>query len=190
VAVGVESEVIEALERSRVVAIATLSDPATAETLARGLLADGVSCMEITFRTAAAAEALRRAVGVPGLCVGAGTVLTPEQARIAAALGARFAVAPGLNRAVIETCGELGLPFFPGIATPTELETALALGCRTVKLFPAEPLGGPALVRALSAVYRDVRFIPTGGIDGGNAAAYLELPSVLAVGGSWLVRDA
>lgn len=180
-----EYEVVQALERSRIVAIATVEDPAAVEALARALLAAGISCLEITFRTAAAAQALARAAETDGLCVGAGTVLTEQQARQAASLGARFAVSPGTNPAVIESCHQLGLPVFPGVATPTELETARALGCRTVKLFPAEPLGGPAFVRALSAPYRDVRFIPTGGIDEGNAAAYLALPSVLAVAGSW-----
>ena len=181
-----ESEVLEVLARTRVLPVMSVPDVAGAEAACRALLAGGVSCVEITFRTDAAADAIRRVSEIDGLLVGAGTVLSPEQAEAAAAAGARFAVAPGTSEPVVEACRELALPFFPGIATPSEIERARALGCRTLKVFPASTVGGVAFLRAVSAPYRDVRFIPTGGIDASNLAAHLAVPSVLACGGSWL----
>jgi 2-dehydro-3-deoxyphosphogluconate aldolase / (4S)-4-hydroxy-2-oxoglutarate aldolase len=171
-----------------VVPVASLDDGDQAEATARALQRGGLDCIEITFRTAAAAEALRRARAVDGMLVGAGTVLSPEQAAVAADAGADFAVAPGTNPAVVEACRALGLPFFPGVATPSEIETARALGRTTLKLFPAAQVGGAGFLRAVSATYPDVRFLPTGGIGADTAAEYLAVPSVLAVGGSWLVR--
>ena len=183
-----EQEVVERLGRARVVPVAKLDDGDQAEATARALQRGGIDCIEVTFRTAGAGEALRAARTVPGMLVGAGTVLSPEQAADAADAGADFAVAPGTNPAVVAACAELGLPFFPGVATPSEIETARALGRTTLKLFPAEQTGGPGFIRAVSATYPDVRFMPTGGIGRANAAEYLALPSVLAVGGSWLVK--
>ena len=183
-----EDEVVARLGRARVVAVSSLDDGDQAEATARALQRGGLGCIEVTFRTAAAAEAIRRAAAVPGVLVGAGTVLSPEQAEAAADAGADFAVAPGTSPAVVEACRALGLPFFPGVATPTEIEAARALGRTTLKLFPAAQVGGPGFVRAVSATYPDVRFLPTGGIGPDTAAGYLSLPSVLAVGGSWLVR--
>jgi 2-dehydro-3-deoxyphosphogluconate aldolase/(4S)-4-hydroxy-2-oxoglutarate aldolase len=183
-----ETEVVARLGRARVVPVAVLDDGDQAEATARALLRGGLDCIEVTFRTAAAADAIRRTRAVGGMLVGAGTLLTPEQAREAASAGADFAVAPGTNPAVVEECQTLGLPFFPGVATASEIETARALGRTTVKVFPAAQVGGPGFVRAMAAVYPDVRFLPTGGIDRKTAADYLALPAVLAVGGSWLVR--
>jgi 2-dehydro-3-deoxyphosphogluconate aldolase/(4S)-4-hydroxy-2-oxoglutarate aldolase len=183
-----EQEVVERLGRARIVPVAKLDDGDQAEATARALQRGGLDCIEVTFRTAGAAEALRRVRAVPGMLVGAGTVLSPEQAAEAAAAGADFAVAPGTNPAVVAACADLGLPFFPGVATPSEIETARALGRTTLKLFPAEQAGGTGFIRAVAATYPDVRFIPTGGIGRENAAGYLALPAVLAVGGSWLVR--
>jgi 2-dehydro-3-deoxyphosphogluconate aldolase / (4S)-4-hydroxy-2-oxoglutarate aldolase len=171
-----------------VVPVASLDDGDQAEATARALQRGGLDCIEVTFRTAAAAEAIRRARAVEGMLVGAGTVLSPEQAEEAAAAGADFAVAPGTNVAVVEACRRLDLPCFPGVATPSEIETARALGCTTLKLFPAAQVGGTGFLRAVSATYPDVRFLPTGGIGPDEAAEYLAVPSVLAVGGSWLVR--
>jgi 2-dehydro-3-deoxyphosphogluconate aldolase/(4S)-4-hydroxy-2-oxoglutarate aldolase len=156
------------------------------EGLCAALLAGGISCVEITFRTPAATEALERAAAVEGMTVGAGTVVTVEQARVAAAAGARFAVAPGTDDEVVAACDEARLPFFPGIATPSELGHALKVGCTTVKVFPASTLGGPAFLRAISATFPDARFIPTGGIDPDSLASYLAVPSVIACGGSWI----
>jgi 2-dehydro-3-deoxyphosphogluconate aldolase/(4S)-4-hydroxy-2-oxoglutarate aldolase len=180
-----EDDVITRLGRARVVPVASLDNGDQADATARALQRGGLDCIEITFRTTAAAEAIRR---VRAHLVGAGTVLSPEQAAAAAAAGADFAVAPGTNPAVVEACRALGLPFFPGVATPSEIETARALGRTTLKLFPAAQVGGAGFLRAVSATYPDVRFLPTGGIGADSAADYLAIPSVLAVGGSWLVQ--
>lgn len=179
---------VDALERGRVLAVMTCDGADQAEAASLALLAGGLSCVEIAFRTPAAAEALRRISRIDGLLVGAGTILDPAQAGAAAAAGARFAVAPGTTPAVVEACAEAGLPFFPGVATPSEIETARALGCRVLKVFPVSTLGGPAFLRAISAPYPDLRFVPTGGVNAGNLRDYLALPSVLACGGSWMVE--
>ncbi len=140
----------------------------------------------LTFRTDAAAEAIRRAAEIDGLLVGAGTVLTPEQLGRAVDAGARFAVAPGTNDDVVAAALRAGVPFVPGVATPSEIEHAGSLGCTVLKVFPASVLGGPAFVKAVAPVYPDVRFVPTGGISPENLASYLELPAVLACGGTWI----
>jgi 2-dehydro-3-deoxyphosphogluconate aldolase/(4S)-4-hydroxy-2-oxoglutarate aldolase len=185
-----DHEIVERLAKARVVPVAALDHGDQAEQTARALQRGGVDCIEVTFRTAAAAEAIRAARKVPGMLVGAGTVLSPEQAAEAASAGADFAVAPGTNPAVVAACAELGLPFFPGVATPSEIEAARALGRTTLKLFPAAQVGGTAFIRAVSATYPDVRFLPTGGIGRDTAPEYLALPAVVAVGGSWLVKPA
>ncbi len=185
-----ESEILEVLARVKVLPVLSVPDADAAEAACRALLASGISCVEITFRTDAAAEAIRRVSGIDGLLVGAGTVLSPAQAEAAAGAGARFAVAPGTSEPVVEACRELGLPFFPGVATPSEIEHARALGCHTLKVFPAGTLGGISFLRAVSAPYQDVQFIPTGGIDPSNLAAFLAVPSVVACGGSWLCDKA
>lgn len=183
-----EAEIVERLAALRVLPVTTVDDANQAEAVGRALVAGGIACVEIAFRTAAAVEAIRRACEVDGLLVGAGTVLSPEQAEAALSAGASFAVAPGTNADVVAACRELRLPFFPGIATPSEIERARQLGLRTLKVFPAAQLGGPAFLRAVTATYPDVRFLPTGGIGPDNLRDYLAVPSVLAVGGSWLVK--
>jgi 2-dehydro-3-deoxyphosphogluconate aldolase/(4S)-4-hydroxy-2-oxoglutarate aldolase len=184
------SDAFERLAAARIVPVLTASDADVAERACHALLAAGLPVVEIAFRTDAAAAATRRVSRVGGLLVGAGTILSPEQLEAAVDAGARFAVAPGSNPDVIDAARRAGLPFAPGIATPTEVERARALGCRVLKLFPASLLGGPALLRALSAVYPDVAFIPTGGITPENLGSYLELPTVLACGGSWICDTA
>jgi 2-dehydro-3-deoxyphosphogluconate aldolase / (4S)-4-hydroxy-2-oxoglutarate aldolase len=184
-----ELDVVQALAAARVVPVVSIRDAASGARVAAALARGGLRCVEITFRTPAAAEAIKRAREVDGVVVGAGTVLSPEDASAAAAAGAAFAVAPGTNEAVVAACAELGLPFFPGVATPTEIERARALGLRILKVFPASTCGGVAFLRAVSATYPDVRFLPTGGIRPESVAEYLALPSVLACGGSWLVDD-
>lgn len=185
-----EVQVAQWLARVKVLPVLTVSDIRTVEATCHALVDGGVSCVEITYRTACAEEAIARASRIPGLMVGAGTVLDAEQARSAAQAGARFAVAPGLSEPVVAAAHALGLPFFPGVATPSELDRARGLGCRVVKVFPASSLGGPAFVRSIAAPYPDMRFIPTGGIDDHTIGQYLELPSVLACGASWLcARD-
>jgi 2-dehydro-3-deoxyphosphogluconate aldolase/(4S)-4-hydroxy-2-oxoglutarate aldolase len=171
----------------RIIPVATLDDPATASAVASALLEGGISCIEIAFRRPGAAEALRAAREAGDILVGAGTVLSIEQANAAQQAGADFAVAPGTNEGVVSHCMEIGLPFFPGVATPTEIDRTRELGLKVVKLFPAAQVGGPSFLRAVSATYPDVGFIPTGGITVENLRDYLAIPAVVACGGSWLV---
>ena len=158
--------------------------------LADALLEGGLGVVEITFRTEAAAEVIARMVQErPDLLVGAGTVLTEVNVRAAKAAGARFGVAPGLNPATVGAAQEVGLPFAPGICTPTEIEIALGLGCGVVKFFSAEAWGGVEMLRALAAAYAHtgVRFLPTGGVNLANLESYL-LQVGGAVGGTWIAR--
>ena len=149
----------------------------------------GLPVAEVTFRTAAAVEALRLLARDGDLLVGAGTIVRPEQVDLAHAAGARFVVTPGFSARVVDRCREVGLPVIPGIATATELIGALDHGIELVKFFPAEACGGVAMVSALRGPFPEVRFIPTGGINAANAAEYLAMPSVVAVGGSWMVAS-
>ncbi len=181
-------DVVRRLERIRVVPLATL-DASVARRVGETLVEAGLPCIEIAFRAPGAVEAIREAARVEGLLVGAGTVLRPEQARAAADAGAAFAVAPGLSEEVVAASAAAGLPFFPGVATPTEIEHARRLGLRVLKLFPANLLGGPGFLRAVAATYPDVRFIPTGGVDPSTLGDYLAMPNVLACGGSWLANE-
>ena len=178
------------LAEARIVPVLTVPDPATAAPLARALSAGGARCAEVTFRTPDAEQVLKTMAAHDGLTVGAGTVLTPEQAERAVAAGARFVVSPGLDHEVIARCRELGVPVIPGVATATEAMGALKAGLDTVKLFPAEPLGGLRTLRALAAPFPGMRFMPTGGIDAYRMAGYLADPAVLAVGGSWMATPA
>lgn len=181
------TEVLERIRRVRLVPVLVIDDAAAAVPLARALLEGGLPCAEVTFRTAAAAEAIRRIAGeLPELLVGAGTVLTREQAAAAREVGARFVVAPGFGPAVVDHCLEHGVPVFPGVCTPTEIEMALAKGLTTLKFFPAEPAGGVRYLKAVAAPYGMVEFIPTGGIGPANLAEYLALRCVAACGGSWM----
>jgi 2-dehydro-3-deoxyphosphogluconate aldolase/(4S)-4-hydroxy-2-oxoglutarate aldolase len=157
--------------------------------LAESLLAGGLPCAEITFRTASAADAIAEiSRKFPDLLLGAGTVLTTEQAQRAIDAGAQFIVSPGTNPAVVEFCQSKRVTIFPGVCTPTEIEMALAKGLEVLKFFPAEPMGGVNFLKAVCAPYRNVRFIPTGGIDPKNIGQYLTLPPVVACGGSWMVK--
>lgn len=172
-----------------VVPVVALEDAEDALPLAEALREGGLPCAEVTFRTDAAEESLRRmAEGAPELLVGAGTVLTREQADRAIDAGARFLVSPGLNPQVVRFAQDAGVPMIPGVCTPTEIETALGLGLDVVKFFPAEPSGGLPMLRALAAPYRGLRFLPTGGIGPQNLRDYLAFPPILACGGSWMVR--
>lgn len=183
--------ILEALSATGVVPVIVIDRVEDAVPLARALAAGGVRAAEVTFRTAAAAESIRRiAAEVPEVLVGAGTLLTIEQVRAAKEAGAAFAVAPGCTPSIIEAAGEANLPFAPGVMTPSDIERALGLGCQILKYFPAESAGGIAHLKALYAPYASagVRFIPTGGIDVGTAEAYLAFKGVVAVGGSWLTK--
>lgn len=155
------------------------------------LKADGINCAEITFRTACAEEAIEYAVkNYPEMSIGAGTVINAEQCRAALKAGAKFIVSPGLSVSVAEVCRENGVPYYPGCVTPTEIMQALELGITTVKFFPANIYGGLKALRALSAPFPQVRFIPTGGVDRGNIDEFLSFDKVIAIGGSFFVKEA
>jgi 2-dehydro-3-deoxyphosphogluconate aldolase / (4S)-4-hydroxy-2-oxoglutarate aldolase len=159
--------------------------------LADALIEGGLPVVEITFRTAAALEVIRKlAKERPQLLVGAGTVLTTADVDAAKSAGAVFAVAPGLNPQTVRRAQSIGLPFLPGIATPTDIEMGLSLGCKLLKFFPAESNGGVGMLKALSAPYKHagIRFLPTGGVNPANLESYLKLGTVLAVGGTWIAK--
>jgi 2-dehydro-3-deoxyphosphogluconate aldolase/(4S)-4-hydroxy-2-oxoglutarate aldolase len=185
------SDVFEILGRCGVVPVIAIESEDHAIPLADALLEGGLPIVEITFRTKAAAGAIRQiAVQRPQVLVGAGTVLTLENLDAARSCGAKFAVAPGLNPTIVNQAKKVGLPFVPGVATPSELEIALELGCHVLKFFPAEALGGLAMLKALIAPYghMGVRFMPTGGINPDNLADYLAISQVAAVGGTWIAK--
>jgi 2-dehydro-3-deoxyphosphogluconate aldolase/(4S)-4-hydroxy-2-oxoglutarate aldolase len=179
------------LLKTRLICVAVIDNTADAVPLAEALLAGGLNAIEVTFRTAAAAEAIaliRHAL--PDMRVGAGTVLTTDHARQAFDAGAQFGVSPGLNETVLLETRALKLPFFPGVMTPTEVDRALNLGCQHLKFFPAEAAGGVVMLKALAGpfAHTGVQFIPTGGITAALLPAYLALPQVAAVGGSWMAE--
>lgn len=178
------------LSAHRLVPVVVIDDARSADPLGDALVAGGLPVAEVTFRTEAGVEALRRLADRGDLLVGAGTVLTPAQVDEAVRAGAAFVVSPGLSRGVVERCLEHGVLPLPGAVTAAEIQAALELGLTTVKFFPAESSGGAAAVKALSAPFTGVRFMPTGGIGPANLGEYLALPAVRAVGGSWMVpRD-
>lgn len=167
--------------------VVVLDDVAAADGLGRALADGGLPIAEVTLRTEAGLAAIAALARHDRLLVGAGTVTRPAQVDRAVDAGARFVVSPGLSAAVVRRCRSHGVPYLPGVATPTEVLSALELDVTTVKLFPAAELGGPAVVRALAGPFPEVRFVPTGGIGLDQAADYLAHPSVMAVGGSWMV---
>jgi len=183
----------ERLARSGVVAVVTVENPEDAAPIARALLTGGVGAIELTFRTARAAEAIRRIrAEVPEILVGAGTLLNRSQVEAAIEAGALFGVAPGCNPSTIAAARECGLPFAPGVMTPTDMEIALEHGCRVLKYFPASNLAGPAALETMAAPFAHLGlpFIPLGGINLASLPQWLASPSVLCVGGSWLApRD-
>jgi len=171
--------------------ITTIERAEDAVPLAEALLAGGLKVMEITFRTAAAAESIRGIrQKVPWMAIGAGTLLTADQVHQAAVVGAQFGVSPGLNETVLAAANKIQMPFFPGVMTPTEVDRALNLGFKHLKFFPAEPAGGVTMLKALAApfAHTGVKFLPTGGINAATLANYLALPQVAAVGGSWMAE--
>jgi 2-dehydro-3-deoxyphosphogluconate aldolase/(4S)-4-hydroxy-2-oxoglutarate aldolase len=157
--------------------------------LGKALLNGGLPCAEITFRTESAEEAIRSiASTLPEIILGAGTVLTADQAQKAIGAGAQFIVAPGFNPKVVDWCLEHEVPVIPGVATPTEIEMALDKGLNILKFFPAQTMGGIDMLKAIAAPYSGVKFVPTGGLNAQNLADYLKLPMVFACGGSWFVK--
>jgi len=183
------AEALAALRRIGLVPVITIESPRDAVPLARALLDGGIGCAEVTFRTPSAAEAIHGISSTCGeLLVGAGTVLTVEQAEQATQAGAQYVVAPGFDPAVVGWCQERNVPVIPGVATPTEISMALARGLSLLKFFPAEPMGGVQTLQALAAPFAGVQFIPTGGITAANLPRYLALPNVAACGGSWMAN--
>lgn len=181
------SAVFDRLAALRLVPVVVIDRVEDAAKLGDALKLGGLPCAEVTLRTPAAADAIREMSQDPELLVGAGTVLRADQVDLVVAAGARFVVSPGFSAEVVRRCLEHDIPVLPGVATPTEVMTALAAGLDTMKFFPAEANGGMPALRALSAPFASVRFVPTGGITPTNLPGYLALPSVLAVGGSWMV---
>ena len=178
-----------ALKETGIVPVIVLEEIDQAENLAKALREGGVNCAEVTFRAEGADKVIEKMTkAYPDMLVGAGTVLTVDQLERAVAAGAKFCVAPGLNPKVVKRAQELGVPFVPGVATATEIEAALELGITTVKFFPAEQAGGLAYIKAVSAPYPMMRFMPTGGINSNNIFEYLSFPKVVACGGSWIVK--
>jgi len=180
-----------ALQNTRVVPLVQADDPVTAVKISEALIEGGLSVLEVVLRTDDALRCLEAIVDrFPDAQVGAGTVLSARHAKDVIARGAKFIVSPGLDDASVEVAQTQKIPIFPGIATPTELQRAWNLGLRAVKFFPAGLAGGPKMLKALSSVFRDVRFMPTGGVSASNLSEFLEIPSVLACGGSWLTPQA
>lgn len=182
------NDAFEVLRACRIVPVVKLPDVECAEPLGRALLAGGISCIEVTFRSAAAEEGIGVLSTLPGLLVGAGTIRSVEQARAAQRAGARFIVSPALREDVVRYALDEGIAVSPGVCTPSEVERALDLGVDVLKFFPAESFGGVGTLRAFGAVYPDVPFMPTGGVNAKNMQEYLALENVLCCGGSWLAE--
>ncbi|GAA4455696.1 bifunctional 4-hydroxy-2-oxoglutarate aldolase/2-dehydro-3-deoxy-phosphogluconate aldolase [Novipirellula rosea] len=186
------TEILQRLKETRVVAGFSVEKAEHAVPLAQALLAGGIDAIELTLRTPAGLAAVKAIVsGVPGMLVGVGTILTPQTVREVKMAGADFGVAPGTNPRVVRAAVEAGLPFAPGIATPSEIEAAIELGCRFVKFFPAAATGGVPYLRSMSAPYKHlgIQYFPLGGLNADNMTDYLNEPNVLAIGGSWIVQQ-
>jgi 2-dehydro-3-deoxyphosphogluconate aldolase/(4S)-4-hydroxy-2-oxoglutarate aldolase len=183
------STINDRLYQLGVIPVVAIKDAKDAVSLGQALMSGGLPCAEITFRTAAAADSIQSiAARFPDMLVGAGTVLSVDQAQKAIDGGAKFLVTPGFDADVVAFSLSKGVPIYPGVATPTEINMALNMGLSTLKFFPAEALGGLKTLKAISAPYIQVRFIPTGGINPQNLPDYLGSPAVFACGGSWLVK--
>jgi 2-dehydro-3-deoxyphosphogluconate aldolase/(4S)-4-hydroxy-2-oxoglutarate aldolase len=177
---------LDSVLAGRVIPVVTLTDPGVASDVAVALGRGGLPVAEITFRSDAAEEAIATIASRTNVCVGAGTVVASELVDRAVAAGAMFIVTPGFSARVVERCLELGIPVIPGVGGATDIMSAVAYGLTVVKVFPADALGGPRTVTALSGPFPNVRFVPTGGVTAGTATEYLAIDSVAAVGGSWI----
>ena len=183
------NEVLNKLHEIGIVPVVVIDDAKDAIPLAKALIEGGLPCAEVTFRTAAAADAIKAiADNFPDMLVGAGTVLTTEQVDKAVAAGAKFIVSPGTNPKVVKYCVEKNIPITPGTCNPSDVEQALECGVNIVKFFPAEPAGGLKYIKAIAAPYVDVKFMPTGGINANNVRDYLAYNKIWACGGSWMVK--
>lgn len=182
------NEILEKISKIKIVPVVALDRAEDALPLGEALVKGGIPCAEVTFRTAAAEEAIRlMSKEFPDMLIGAGTVLKTEQVDRAVAAGAKFIVAPGLNPKTVGYCVERNIPIVPGCANPSDIEAALEFDLEVVKFFPAEALGGLKLIKAMAAPYGNVKFMPTGGINADNICTYLEFNKVIACGGSWMV---
>ena len=184
------AEIYNRIGKAAIIPVIKLNRVEEAVPLAQALLAGGIPVAEVTFRTEAAAEgiaAIRREV--PQMLVGAGTVLTTDQAIAAVEAGAQFVVSPGSNGKIIDRVLAAGVAMIPGVATPSEIEAAMERGLNVLKFFPAEALGGIAMLKALSGPYSQIKFVPTGGVGPDNMKDYLHQKNVLAVGGSWMIQS-
>jgi len=180
--------ILETISKIGIVPVVKLDDAKDAAPLADALCKGGLPCAEVTFRTAAAAEAISIMTKAhPDMVVGAGTVLTTDQVDQAMEAGAKFIVSPGLNPKVVKYCVDKNIPITPGTNSPSEIETAIEFGLEVVKFFPAEQSGGIAKIKAMAAPYVNMKFMPTGGINAKNLISYLDFPKVIACGGSWMV---
>ena len=181
--------IFEQFSKIGIIPVVVLDDAKDAAPLAKVLCENGLPCAEVTFRTAAAEEAIKiMSHEFPDMLIGAGTVLTIEQAEKAINAGAKFIVAPGLNPKIVQYCLDQSVPVTPGTQTPSEMEKALELGLKVVKFFPAEPAGGLNMIKAVAAAYVDLKFMPTGGINAKNVRDYLSYNKIIACGGSWMVK--
>lgn len=185
------NQVLERIQKIGIVPVVVLNDPKEARPMAKALCDGGLPCAEVTFRTDAAEESIRiMRAEFPDMLVGAGTVLSTDQVDRAVAAGASFIVSPGVNPKVIQYCIDKGIPITPGVSCPTDIEAALGFGLEVLKFFPAEASGGLAAIKAMSAPYPMVKFMPTGGINEKNIASYINFDKIVACGGSWMVgRD-
>ena len=175
----------------RCIPVVVIKELSETDTILTALKNSGINCAEITFRTACAAEAIAYACkNYPDMDIGAGTVINAEQCEAALKAGATFIVSPGLSVAVAKICNERGIPYYPGCVTPTEIMQALELGITTVKFFPANVYGGLKAIKALSAPFPQVKFIPTGGVDRSNIEEFLAFDKIAAIGGSFFVKEA
>ena len=181
--------VLEQISKIGIVPVVKIDNAADALPLAKALCAGGLPCAEVTFRTSAAAEAIKIMTdNFPSMCVGAGTVLNAEQVDAAVAAGAKFIVSPGLNPRTVKYCVEKNIPITPGTSNPSDIEQAIELGLDVVKFFPAEQSGGLAKIKAMAAPYVNMKFMPTGGVNAKNLTSYLDFPKIIACGGSWMVN--
>ena len=183
-------DIYQRIYETGIIPVIKIEDAANAVPLAKALIDGGLPAAEITFRTAAAADAIKAVTTqFPDMVVGAGTVLTTEQADAAKAAGAQFIVSPGLNPKVVQHCIDIGIPVIPGTSSPSDIEKALEMGLTTVKFFPAEAAGGLPMLKAMAAPYGNVKFMPTGGLNENNILSYLSFDKIVACGGSFMVKD-
>jgi len=183
------NEVLKKLREYAVVPVVVLDDAKDAKDLAKALVEGGLACAEVTFRTAAAEASIRAMVETyPDMLVGAGTILSVEQAKRAVAAGSKFIVSPGFNPKVVQYCVENNIPITPGVQTPTEVEMGLEFGLEVLKFFPAEPAGGLNMIKALCGPYVNTYFMPTGGLTTKNLRDYLSFNKIWAVGGTWIAK--